>query len=46
MGPLMGAAAVSAGEATPEEAGVDPDNVFRLGSDNTDEDNTTEDGEE
>ena len=46
MGPLMGAAAVSAGEATPEEAGVDPDNVFRRDSDNTDEDNTTEDGEE
>ena len=28
MGPLMGAAAVAAGEAAPEEAGVDPDNVF------------------
>lgn len=28
MGPLMGAAAVSAGEATPQQAGVDPDNVF------------------
>ena len=27
MGPLMGAAAVSAGQMTPEEAGVDPDNV-------------------
>ena len=28
MGPLMGAAAVAAGEATPEEAGVDPGDVF------------------
>lgn len=28
MGPLMGAAAVSAGVATPEEAGIDPDKVF------------------
>lgn len=27
MGPLMGAAAVSAGQMTPEEAGVDPKNV-------------------
>ena len=28
MGPLMGAAAVAAGEAAPEEAGISPDNVF------------------
>ena len=28
MGPLMGAAAVAAGEAAPEEAGVDPGDVF------------------
>lgn len=28
MGPLMGAAAVTAGQATPQEAGVDPSKVF------------------
>lgn len=37
MGPLMGAAAVTAGVATPEEAGVDPDNVFDAGGEGADD---------
>lgn len=46
MGPLMGAAAVAAGAATPEEAGVDPDNVFDRNGNGIPDDEEDTDGEE
>ena len=41
---LMGAAAVSAGVASPEEAGVDPDNVFDANGGEADEEIEQEEG--